>query len=400
MSRKLLASLFCGLGLLVFAASGQQPNQPPPKSKTTEAAPFPGQLGKGGDTGAGNTKKADPTDALVQAALMNDPDVKLAQAKMQLAEAEIAKARQAVVLKVMNLNATIQELKTQVASLTEGLANSERFAKTGVVSIAQVAEDRAKLEHAKATLARTEMELKLLTGGMQKELVGTTGASDSTAWFMQRMMGGMSPNQGQQTGPFGSESMKSSQGVMGPIPERIRALLDKPVKLGAKGEEVTFAKALEVFKKDAGLDVPVRLHMPQLTITSEGEVLPVGAWFQLFSDNNSVSFYVREYGLLVAAKAVAPPDAITVMELWKQPLKKSADPILRKYSVPAGTAEAIAKTLSQNEPHLRILALPVTNEIIVLATKAEHATLTGKLKDISGGEKMTEPKAKTLTDPN
>ena len=46
------------------------------------------------------------------------------------------------------------------------------------------------------------------------------------------------------------------------LPAAIRAALDKSVKLGAKGEMITFEKALEVFKKDAGLDVPVRGKFP------------------------------------------------------------------------------------------------------------------------------------------
>jgi hypothetical protein len=72
------------------------------------------------------------------------------------------------------------------------------------------------------------------------------------------------------------------------------------------------------------LDVPVR-PMPSTLpeIVSEGEELPVGAWFQLFQDtaaahNPGFTFYVREYGLLIANKQSAPPDAPTLTEFWKQ----------------------------------------------------------------------------------
>jgi hypothetical protein len=132
--------------------------------------------------------------------------------------------------------------------------------------------------------------------------------------------------------------------VKGPIPDRIRAALDKPVKLGAKGEKVTFEKALEAFRKEAGLDVPVRGKLPRvegtdpkspivklqpIEIASEGEELPVGAWFQLFEDNavaphvvgggtTRYRFYVREYGLLISSTDSAPPDAPTLTDFWKQ----------------------------------------------------------------------------------
>ncbi|HEV3439445.1 MAG TPA: hypothetical protein VG122_18925 [Gemmata sp.] len=385
MYRKLIVSTFFALGLLVFAASAQQPSQPPPKAKeAVVTSPQPGLPGKGG---GGGTKQTDPADALVHAALANDPDVKVAQAKIQLAEAEMAKAKQAVVLKVLTLNATIQELKGQVAVHTRKLETMQSLVKAAAIPQEEVDLERSKLESAKSALAKAEMELKLITGGMHKEVGAISGFRDATL--------SNDPAAAEAALKWFAQSMKEKQVTKGPIPDRIRAALDKPVKLGSKGEQVTFDKALEVFKKDAGLDVPVRNYGLKLEITSEGEELPVGAWFQLFSDNNGCSFSVREYGLLVTAKGAAP-DAITVMELWKPPVKKGGEPILRKYSVPAGTAEAIAKALSQNEPSLRILALPTTNEIIVLATEAEHTIFMGKVKDIGGGEK---PEPKSQTDP-
>src|SRR5262245_8377442 len=76
-------------------------------------------------------KKADRTDAAVAAALRNDPDVKVAQAKMQLAEAELAKAKQIVVVKVMALVATIKEQRSDVEQHQERAAWADRMVKTG-----------------------------------------------------------------------------------------------------------------------------------------------------------------------------------------------------------------------------------------------------------------------------
>src|SRR5262245_22785485 len=71
-------------------------------------------------------KPADPADAAVTAALANDPDVKVARAKVQLAEAELAKAKQGVVLKVMTLNANIKEYKAAVAAAQDRVAVTAR----------------------------------------------------------------------------------------------------------------------------------------------------------------------------------------------------------------------------------------------------------------------------------
>jgi hypothetical protein len=114
----------------------------------------------------------------------------------------------------------------------------------------------------------------------------------------------------------------------GPIAERIRAALDKPVRLAPKGEKVEFNRAIEVFKKEAGLDVPVRNNLVIRPIASEGEELPVGAWLQMFADEQLAGggsgpvLLVRDYGILITNKEAAPPDAMTISELWKMPLKK------------------------------------------------------------------------------
>jgi hypothetical protein len=65
-------------------------------------------------------------------------------------------------------------------------------------------------------------------------------------------------------------------------------------------------------------------------------------------------------------------------------------PILRKYAVPAGTADAIAKSFQSDMPKIKALALPTTNEILVMATEEEHADIATKLKALNE-EKKPKP---------
>ena len=60
------------------------------------------------------------------------------------------------------------------------------------------------------------------------------------------------------------------------------------------------------------------------------------------------------------------------------------EPEIRKYPVPAGTADAIGKTLQADMQGIRIIALPTSNELIVLATVEEHFAVMQKLKDLTG----------------
>ena len=61
---------------------------------------------------------------------------------------------------------------------------------------------------------------------------------------------------------------------------------------------------------------------------------------------------------------------------------KHKEPELKKYSVPAGTADAIAKTLLGENPSLRIVAVQARDELWVMATPAEHFALMEKIKDL------------------
>jgi hypothetical protein len=321
MSRRMMVSAIAVAGLLAVVALGQPPDK--------RFAP----------SQEGGAKKANPADAVVAGALANDPDVQVARAKVLLAEAELAKAKQGVVLKVMSLQATIQEHKSALAAAEERLGWSARMVEKGQVPQRQMLDERAKVESAKAALQRAETELKLLTGsGKEMGMEGAPGPTDVAVqhgllWLSRKALLDPPPEGGDYSKAAMALAALYAGGVKSPvgaIPDRIRAALDKQVRIGPKGETVTFEQALELFKKEAGLDVAVRYGGRAgvlAAIKSEGEELPIGAWFQLYQDqdNNGTILYVRDYGLLCTTKDTAPSDAPTLTEFWKQkpPEKRS-----------------------------------------------------------------------------
>lgn len=305
------------LALLTAVATAQPPVTPPPV-KAPDPAPKA-------------APKADPTDAAIAAALANDADVKMAKAKIQLAEAELAKARQAVTLRVLTLKGAIERHQAELRAAEVLYKRIDDQARAGVISAGELGAAREKIEVAKAVLATAETELKLLTGGGPVAVGDPTGALDHLSKYIAAADRLESRAFAEALSRYAlAQAQTARAAVKGPIPDRLRAALDKPVKLGAKGERVTLEKALEAFKKDAGLDVPFRGPLNQAAVSSEGEELPVGAWLQLFEDHTTVSsgdfkmpprrarFYVREYGVLLAAADNAPPDAPTLTEFWKQ----------------------------------------------------------------------------------
>jgi hypothetical protein len=343
MRRRLSISVLFAFGLVAIAAA----QEPPPTIRDqvvfdlflqfAQAQPAPAK-----EKDKDKEKKVDPTETAVAAALANDPDVKVAKAKLQLAEAEVAKAKQAVVLKVMNLMATIKELKQGVLAAHARVAGAEQAAKAALIDQAHLLEERAKLESAQSALARAETELNLLTGGgVAKNLVGSEASEEDAAraatmraleWLAKQQQDNTNTARHQYAASV-LAAMREWEAVKGPVPDRLRTMLDKSVKLGAKGERITLEKAVEVFKKDAGFDVTVRpgddVDLHNLWIILDGEQLSVGAWFQAFADSNTnYKIVVRDYGILVSRKSVTPPNAPSVDEFWKQKpeAKKDAAP--------------------------------------------------------------------------
>lgn len=331
--RPLTTSLLFVLGLTA-AAAGQPPQPVTPPKTAEKKAPPP-------------APKADPTDAVIAAALANDADVKVAKAKIQLAEAELAKARQAVTLKVLSLKAKVDQHRAELRTAEERYGAASDRVRAGVAPQAELHDARDKVDAARAALALAEAELKLLTGG-------GAAAADSAAidrliaakWFEAAAASDAERRARLLEAHAALAALNQQAAMKGPIPDRVRAALDKPVKLGAKGEKVALDKALEAFKKEAGLDVPVRGTLPAvpapdpknpnefknqpIEIAPDGEELPVGAWLQLFEDSAVLTngtnvtryrFYVRDYGLLISATDTAPPDAPTLTEFWKQKAK-------------------------------------------------------------------------------
>ena len=105
---------------------------------------------------------------------------------------------------------------------------------------------------------------------------------------------------------------------------------------------------------------------------------------------------------------VGPPDKIaTARKLVDEADKgtgpgiRLTDPFLRKYPVPAGTAEAIAKTLQADNASIKVIALPATNEIMVMATEAEHADIAIKMGHLQRQEEAIITKLiPVMGDPN
>jgi Outer membrane efflux protein len=262
-------------------------------------------------------KPADPTDAAIASALANDAGVKMARAKVQLAEAELAQAKQAVTLRVVTLRATIASYRSEFDVAKKRLELTEAAHKNGVETPTALIEARIYYEKANRALATAEAELRLLTGdGTDSpfkvlrafelpDLAATERDHETRLRFLAQLMA----------------QARATQPPVGPVPDRIRAALDKTVKLSMPQSEGRASKVLSNLLLASGLNVVVRWHdsaHSEKPVTVAVDELPLVALVQLIEDQTGTTAYVREYGILFAEKKNAPPDAVPLVDFWKQ----------------------------------------------------------------------------------
>ncbi len=260
-------------------------------------------------------KPTDPTDAAIAAALANDADLKMARAKLQLAEAELAKAKQAVTLRVLTLKAQIESLKVERDATLERVRITEARVRAGQEPQTSLAEVRITYEKVNRALATAEAEWKLLTGGAD-----ATAARDDRAQLLAYALQMQRAHEDAVAVQRGlawlSRQEQATKPPVGAVSDRIRAALDKPLSLKVT---IPVSAVADLLKQEGKFDVAIRgLDSVRAEIELQGDGLPVGAWLQLIQDQQGLTAYVREYGILFAKKENAPADAVTLLDFWKQ----------------------------------------------------------------------------------
>jgi hypothetical protein len=304
-----MRKMYATSALFVLAVSAAVWAQPPAKTDPPGTKSGPAKVAEP------PKKPTDPTDTAIAAALANDADMKMARAKLQLAEAELAKAKQAVTLRVLTLKAQIESLKVERDATLERVRITEARVRAGQEPQTSLAEVRITYEKVNRALATAEAEWTLLTGGAD-----ATAARDDRAQLLAyalQMQRAHDDAVAVQRGlAWLSRQEQATKPPVGAVSDRIRAALDKPLSLKVT---IPVSEVADLLKQEGKFDVAIRgLDSVRAEIELQGDGLPVGAWLQLIQDQQGLTAYVREYGILFAKKENAPADAVTLVEFWKQ----------------------------------------------------------------------------------
>jgi hypothetical protein len=322
-----LAIMLSGMSIVLAQQNSQPPGVPDKGGKDS-----PG-WGKGGFAGKLPEQKSpekSKLEEMLTEALKNNPDIRVAAAKMAEAEAELNRTRLQVTQKVVTLYYAIEAQKKIVE-------HAEKRDKRGqglgsAISSEDKDELRQTLALAKSKLAEMEAQMPAL--------LGKSPHSEDRADAVRMAARLALELTGQQPNPNAleldrlglarvglAEVVAKPHKTTGPIAERLRKALQTPVKVDYKN--ITFDAILDdLSKKVPGL--PFRRVVsgaPHYSINLRFEKpLPISAILQALEDEFGCSFFVRDYGLVAIPRGQGPHGAMTVEEFLRQKAEDKARP--------------------------------------------------------------------------
>jgi hypothetical protein len=310
--------------LLVSTGMGQPPAGPKDEKKPAEE------------------KKPSQLEELIAQALRDNPDVRVAEAKVHEAEALLNRARLQVIQKIVahqqNTEALDCAVKTAQARAVVAEANyrlaeaeQQRLAeifKKGVgaksdvdaaeVKVRQAAADveaaKGTLQAAKAELAKAQAELPYLVGKGTKDSDATEEAAyrnrAARALYLKAL----------ERATVEWEAKKPQ----GTVAEKLRKALDTPISL--KLVEQPLGDVVRWLQDQSGVAIVLKLSGAPRTrkITANAQNISLGAAFQMLEDMADVQFGVRDYGIVATEEL--PSGVMSLHDFWKRGDKPKAGP--------------------------------------------------------------------------
>ena len=297
---------------------------------TLAASLAPAQPGPGGSSSSGGgSAPAKPRSQLeewLDQAVKTHPDIKVAEAKMRTAMAELEQARSQVMQKVLAQYYAIQSQKVAVEKAELELARLQPLEKGGSVPVGTVEAARANIVTAKAKLAELQSQAE--------QLIGKAPAADlRNIWRYSVYVDDLAAHERDRErvtawlfSQIGSGGPPTAKPAAGPMADHLRKALDTRVTLTVSNESVeTILKKLQQQAPDLLIKVPPSISDSARFSLTVKEI-PLGAALQWIEDSfQGYRFYVREYGLLLAPSRDML-NSVRMIDFWKGAAKDSPKP--------------------------------------------------------------------------
>jgi hypothetical protein len=271
-------------------------------------------------------KDREPTlEDLLAQALKDNPDIRVAEAKLHEADAELDRTRLQVMQKIVTLHADLQRARAKVASAESQFKRCQQLHERKAIDEAVLDEAQNSLAAAKADLASLETQLPALLGKPPRKAEAETARQDYEAAVSAGLRYLSRTQTDQQMTALGLLGLAAAQqAALVPVAEKVRKALDTPITVDFK--DVPFAEVLENLQDHACIAIRDQLTRhytdgnPKVTLKFT-QPLPLRAVLQALQDEiddvkrPGLRFVVREYGLLAVPGDYVPPGAVLVDRL-------------------------------------------------------------------------------------
>jgi hypothetical protein len=356
-------------------------------------------------------KAAAPTlEEMLTRALKDNPDIRVAEAKVREADAELNRVRLLVTQKVIALQRSLESQRALVELADKDLKRYREAGRAG-----QVADAQERLTQAKTKLAEVEAEMPYLLGKPpQAEPKGglTLGYRENLLWpqnynaiessfhpnvmnpFYNRFGAGpnvlspyMAPNWG-----WAAALHPPATPAVGSAAERLRKALDVPVRMQVSNQPL--ADVLHYLEEKAPglafriLDAKDK-QVSELAVSLTLHEVPTGAVLQALQDSfPGLSFVVREYGVLVTWADRVPPGALRLDSFWKADAEKRP-PGKESPAGKPGTTPEVKGTILDTLPDSSLVVVSIGGDAGLSVGQTLHAYRTGPKPEYLGQVEVT-----------
>jgi hypothetical protein len=304
------------LALVVLAGAPLAHAQQPPardsaarKEKPKEAAP------------ADRTALED----LLAQALKYNPDIRVAEARVQKAEAELNRTRLQVMQQVAAFDAARKVARGKVAQAEQEYERARRLTASAGISAADLRATEQALIVARGELETVEAQMPSLLGKSSQRAQGEKPDLFEHSLRMDgKLLSGMQLEQDTARALAALAAAQAAR-TQDLVPDQVRKALETPISLEVK--DMPLSDVLEAIagKTHVMIRNPLLPRWkevnPKITLKLP-EALPVRAVLQILEDEmpedpalGPMRFVVRGYGLLVVAGDRIPPGALLVDQL-------------------------------------------------------------------------------------
>jgi hypothetical protein len=243
-------------------------------------------------------------------ALRNNPDIRVAEARVSEAEAKLHRTRLLVMQKVLAAYHAIESQRAEVEYRQKQFDRMRELHARGTIDANVLEEAQKQLTLAKAKLAAAEADLPYLLGKLP------AGAETSAAERSPQYKNLFAP----QLVDLPNLPARVRVEVAGPMADKIREALDKRVTL--VGTYKDLPEILEKLQEQTGVYFRLDFRLVGLKIhpiTADLKGVPLGVALEWLEDGlPGWRFVVRDYGILIAAQEQLPPSAVSLHDFWKR----------------------------------------------------------------------------------